>query len=195
LRLVPIAIVGPLTVAVFVAVARGVVSATPEPAAKLVRVEIDGRSTASRFPPGRSISFRYPSNWHVSTRRLDVVTDPRTLFAVSTYALAGGPVDDCDGTHARGRPIDGAFVLVKEVLDGASLKRSLPRLPAKQHHFRLPTSGAVGCLASPSVVYQFRVAQRAFYVWISIGPQSSVKTRAAVAALLDSMSIARYRTP
>ena len=116
-----------------------------------LRVVIDGRSIARRFPHGPSISFRYPANWHVTRHRLDNVLDPRTLFAVATYRLPRGPIDNCDGTHARGRPADGAFVLVKEVLDGASLRRSLPRLPVRPSHFRLPTHGAAGCLPAPSV--------------------------------------------
>jgi hypothetical protein len=104
-------------------------------------------------------------------------------------------VDDCDGTRARGRPADGAFVLVKEVLDGASLRRSLPRLGTRPKHFRLPTHGQAGCLEPPSVAYQFRVAKRAFYVWISVGRRASPQTRAALRRALDRMWIARYAKP
>jgi hypothetical protein len=175
------------------ALAGGVALSTPEPARSLVRVDIRGSAIASRFPTGRSVSFAYPSNWHLTRQRLDVVTDPRTLFAVSSYATPKGPLDACDGTHARGRPLDGAFLIVKEVLDGASLRRSLPRLRTKPRHFQLPTSGRAGCLPPASVQYQFRVAQRAFYLWISIGPVASAKTRTAVARLLDGMWIAPYR--
>jgi hypothetical protein len=174
--------------------AGGVALSTPEPARSLVRVDIRGTAIASRFPAGRSISFRYPSNWYLTRQRLDVVSDPRTLFAVSSYAILEGPIDACDGTHAPGRPVDGAFVLVKETLDGASLSRSLPRLRTKPRHFQLPKSGRAGCLPPASVQYQFRVAQRAFYVWISIGAKASGKTRAAVARLLDGMWIAPYQT-
>ena len=169
-------------------------ASTPQPSRHTLRVVIDGRSIARRFPHGPSISFRYPANWHVTRQRLDNVFDPRTLFAVATYRLRHRPVDDCDGTHARGRPADGAFVLVKEVLDGASLRRSLPRLPVRPSHFRLPTHGAAGCLPAPSVLYQFRVGKRAFYVWISVGSRASAQTRAALTRLLDRMRIARYAT-
>ena len=176
--------------------ARGTVRSTPEPARKLVNVEIPGSAIARRFPDSRSISFRYPSNWHVATRRLDDVIDPRTVFAAASYALPKGRSDDCDGTHARGRPADGVFVLVKETLDGASLRLSLPRLPARpRHFFKYPTSGVAGCLPATSATYQFRVAQRAFYVYISVGPKASTATRTAVAHLLDGMWIARYPTP
>jgi hypothetical protein len=169
-------------------------ASTPQPSRHTLRFVIDGRSIARRFPHGPSISFRYPANWHATRRRLDNVLDPHTLFAVATYRLPSRPVDDCDGTHARGRPDDGAFVLVKEVLDGASLRRSLPRLPGRPSHFRLPTHGAAGCLRAPSVQYQFRVAKRAFYVWLSVGSRASAHTRAALTRLLDRMRIARYAT-
>jgi hypothetical protein len=192
MRGVRAAIVG--TIAVLVAVGAAVASGskTPDPATAHAPFVIDGRSIAQRFPHGRSVAFRYPASWHVTTRRLDDVIDPRTLFAVSSYPLTLRSRDDCDGTHARGRPNDGIFVLVKEVLDQASLRRSIPRLPLKSSHFRLPTSGRAGCLAPPSVAYQFRVGKRAFYVWISVGARASTKTRAALSALLDGMRIARY---
>jgi hypothetical protein len=182
-----------------VAVVAAANASTPRPSHRSIRVVIDGRSIARRFPRGPSISFRSPANWHVTTRRLDDVLDPHTLFAVSTYKLPTGRRDDCDGTHAQGRPADGAFVLVKEVLDGASLKRSLPRLPTRPRHFRLPTRrtgrAGSGCLKPLSLLYEFRVARRAFYVWLSIGPKASPPTRAAMADLLDGMRIARYATP
>jgi hypothetical protein len=167
-------------------------ASTPTPSRHTVRVVIDGRSIARRFPHGPSVTFRYPANWHVTRRRLDNVLDPHTLFAVSTYKLRRKPLDDCDGTHARGRPTDGAFVLVKEILDGASLRRSLLRLPSRPERFRLPTRGQVGCLPSPSAAYQFRVGKRAFYVWLSVGPRASTQTRAALTRLLDQLWIARY---
>jgi hypothetical protein len=177
------------------AAASTVTSPTPEPAHRLVQFDIRGSSIAFRYQAGPSISFRYPANWYVTTRRLDDVIDPHTLFAVTSYAVPKGPVAECDGTHAGGRPVDGVFVLIKEVLDGASLRRSLPRLPTKPRHFQLPKSGRAGCLPPASIQYQFRVAQRAFYVWISIGPKASAKTRTAVARLLDGMWMAPYRRP
>jgi hypothetical protein len=170
-------------------------ASTPQPSRQTVRVVIDGRSIARRFPSGPSIALRYPANWHLTRRRLDNVLDPRTLFALSTYRPRRRPVDDCDGTRAHGRPADGAFVLVKEVLDGASLRRSLPRLSTRPNHFRLPTHGQAGCLSAPSVAYQFRVAKRAFYVWISVGRRASTQTRAALTRVLDRMWIARYAKP
>ena len=187
-------ILGPAIGALALVLVVTAAASTPQPSRHTLRVEIDGRSIARRFPHGPSISIRYPANWHVRRHRLDNVLDPHTLFAVATYRLRHRPVDDCDGTHARGRPADGAFVLVKEVLDGASLRRSLPRLPVRPSHFRLPTHGAAGCLPAPSVLYQFRVGKRAFYVWISVGSRASAQTRAALTRLLDRMRIARYAT-
>ena len=170
-------------------------ASTSAPSRHTARVVIDGRSIARRFPSGPSIAVRYPANWQLTTRRLDNVLDPHTLFAVGNYRLRRGPVDDCDGSRARGRPADGAFVLLKEVLDGASLRRSLPRLSTRPKRFRLPTEGQAGCLPAPSVAYQFRVARRAFYVWISVGRQASPQTRAALTRVLDRMWIARYARP
>jgi hypothetical protein len=194
-RKIAAAVTGVLAILVVAVAKSAPVSATSRPSARTLRFTLDGRSIAGRFPHGTSIAIRYPANWHVTTRRLDNVFDPHTLFAVSTYKVPAGPPDDCDGTRGRGRPGDGAFVLVKEVLDGASLRRSLPRLSTRPRHFRLPTtrtSGQAGCLRPPSVLYEFRVAKRAFYVWLSVGPRASRATRAAMADVLDGMKIARY---
>jgi hypothetical protein len=170
---------------------------TPYPAPRRwrgnVRVTIFGRSIALRYPPGPSITVTYPARWHLTRHRPDTVLDPKTLVALTSYRPAPGPPDDCPGSRARGRPANGAFVLVQEELDGASLKRSLPRLRPKPRHLSLPTHGAAGCLPPASRLYQLRVNARAFYVWVSLGPKTSPTTRAAVAALLDGMSIARHR--
>jgi hypothetical protein len=189
------AILGTVTGVLAIVLVATAVASTPPPSRHLIRVVIDGRSIARRFPHGPSIVFRYPANWHMTRRRLDNVFDPRTVFAVSTYKLPSRSPDNCDGTHALGRPSDGAFVLVKEVLDGASLRRSLPRLHGRPRHFRLPTHGQAGCLAPPSIAYQFRVAKRAFYVWISVGRRASPRMRVAMSRLLDGMRIARYAAP
>ena len=178
-----------------IALVASAAASTPAPSRHTARAVIDGRSIARRFPSGPSIAVRYPANWHLTTRRLDNVLDPHTLFAIGNYRLRRGPVDNCDGTRARGRPAGGAFVLVKEVLDGASLHRSLPRLSPRPKRFRLPTEGEAGCLPAPSVAYQFRVAKRAFYVWISVGRRASPQTRAALRRVLDRMWIARYAEP
>lgn len=156
------------------------------------RFVLDGRSIAKRFPAGPSVAVRYPATWRLTARRLDGVLDPRTLFAVSSYRLRPGTSDDCVGTDGRGRPGDGVFVLVTEVLDGASLATDLRRLPARPQRFRLPTSGRAGCLPPASVVYRFRVAKRVFVVWVSIGPKASGRARAAARAVLDGLWIARY---
>lgn len=37
-------------------------ASTPQPSRHTLRVVIDGRSIALRFPHGPSISFRYPAN-------------------------------------------------------------------------------------------------------------------------------------
>jgi hypothetical protein len=144
--------------------------------------------------PNDGLSLAYPSNWYVTTRHLDYVVDPHTLVAVTSYVIPRGPAGDCDGTRARGRPRDGVFILIKEVLDGASLKRSLPRLSERPRQFHLPSSGRAGCLPPNSAVFQFRVAhRRAFYVYVSIGPRATIHTRLAMQRLLDTMTIAPRR--
>lgn len=144
--------------------------------------------------PNDGLSLAYPSNWYVTTRHLDYVVDPHTLVAVASYVIPPGSTEDCAGTRARGRPPDGVFILIKEVLDGASLKRSLPRLPQRPRQFHLPSSGNAGCLPPNSALFQFRVAhRRAFYVFISIGPRATAHTRRAAQRLLDTMTIAPRR--
>ncbi|MDX6475923.1 MAG: hypothetical protein QOH95_1434 [Gaiellaceae bacterium] len=143
--------------------------------------------------PDDKVSLTYPFNWYATTRHLDNVLDPRTLVAVASYVIPGGPAEDCFGSRARGRPVDGVFVLVKEVLDGASLKRSLPRLPERPRRFQIPSSGRSGCLPPNSAVYQFRVGQRAFYVFVSVGPRTTAATRQALRRVLDTMTIASHR--
>lgn len=144
--------------------------------------------------PDDNVSLTYPFNWYVTTRLLDNVVDPRTLVAVASYVIPGGTAEDCFGTRARGRPADGVFVLIKEVRDRASLKRSLPRLPERPRHFQIPASGRAGCLPANSVVFQFQVAhRRAFYVFVSVGPRATPQTRRAVQRLLDTMTIGSRR--
>lgn len=143
--------------------------------------------------PDARISLRYPFNWYVTTRRLDYVVDPHTLVTVASYVIPRNPGSNCDGTTARGRPRDGAIVLIKELLDGASLRRSLPRLPPRPRHFHLPMRGRAGCLPAASAVFDFKTARRAFYVYVSIGPEAPSGIRHAVERLLDTMSIAPHR--
>lgn len=138
------------------------------------------------------VSLRYPSSWHIKTRRLDQVIDPHTLLVVSSYVVPQGPRDT---THvpgyARGLPANGVFILLSEVLDGASLKRSLPRLHSRPPHFTLPTQGSSGCRRCSSTTFQFRAESRAFYLYVTIGPKASARTRVAAQAILDSLAISR----
>jgi hypothetical protein len=143
--------------------------------------------------PYAKVTVTYPSNWYATTRRLDYVVDPHTLVAVASYVIPFQAGANCDGTQGRGRPADGAFVLLKEVLDRSSLRRSLPRLPPRPTRFKAPSGGRAGCLPPYSAVFQFRVAARAFYVFVSVGPRATKATRAAVARVLDNMKIAPTR--
>src|SRR5216683_2810260 len=91
--------------------------------------------------PDAKITVSYPFNWYVTTRRLDYVVDPHMLLAVASYVIPLRTGANCDGTQGRGRPADGAFILLKEVLDRASLRRSLPRLPPRPTRFEVPSGG------------------------------------------------------
>ena len=146
----------------------------------------------SRLFRRANVSVRYPSSWHLRTQRLDQVTDPHTLFVVSSYVVPKGPRDT---THvqgyARGLSSNGAFILVTEILDGASLRWSLPRLHPKPRHFVIPRQGSGGCLRCPSIIFQFRAESRAFYVFVTIGPKASTRAREAAQAVLDSLAVAR----
>jgi hypothetical protein len=155
-------------------------------------VDPSGRLNGLRLPDAK-ITVSYPFNWYVTTRRLDYVVDPHTLVAVASYVIPSRAGANCDGTDGRGRPADGAFILLKEVLDRTSLRRSLPRLPTRPIRFKVPSGSRAGCLPPYSAVYQFRVASRAFYAYVSVGPRSTKSTRAAVARVLDTMKIALTR--
>jgi hypothetical protein len=129
---------------VFVAAAS---ASTPRPSHRSVGVVIDGPSIARRFPSGPSISFRYPANWHVTTRRLDSVLDPHTLFAASTYRVPSGTVD-CDGTRASGPPDGWCFRLD----EGSSRRRIAAQEPAAPTHPSPPVPSActrAGWMSAP----------------------------------------------
>ena len=137
-----------------------------------------------------NVSFRYPAAWHVTTRRLDQVTDPRTLFAVASYVVPKGATDTYHVPgYARGLPVNGAFVLVAEVLDHSSLVIVLPRLQQRPRHFVLPTKNSGGCLRCASTTFQFRAGLRAFYAYATIGPKASPRTRKAAQAVLNSLIV------
>ena len=158
---------------------------------------VEAAANVASTPPSRlisraNVSVRYPSSWHLRTQRLDQVIDPHTLFVVSSYAVPQGPSDTTNVPgYARGLPLNGAFILVTEILDGASLERSLPRLHPKPRHFVLPEQGSGGCLRCSSITFQFRVRSRAFYVYVTLGPRASARTREASNAVLDSLAVAR----
>src|SRR4029079_8995425 len=60
------AILGAAAIVVLAVVVADASASTPRPAHRSIRVVIDGRTIARRFPRGPSLSFRYPANWHVT---------------------------------------------------------------------------------------------------------------------------------
>jgi hypothetical protein len=186
MRLLPLALVAAIFAAAF----------TGSPEARRVSdraptFSAGATSAASlSFYTRANVSFRYPADWHVTTRRLDQVIDPRTLFAVASYVVPKGPPDTGHVPgYARGLRASGVFILVTEVLDHASLARILPRLHQKPRHFVIPMANSGGCLRCPGTTFQFRARSRAFYIYATIGPEASARTRRAAQAVLDSLIV------
>ena len=116
--------------------------------------------------------------------------NPVYRFAVSTFpahrtSLDNGP---CLQGIARQRGPRGAIAFVQEAL-GAD--RKLSRFPPRPRHFRLPRPDENACVGRGSIEVPFREAGRAFYLWISVGPQASRATRSDLRRILASLRIDR----
>jgi hypothetical protein len=137
------------------------------------------------------ISFTYASDWFVTTKPLSNGADPDYRFAVASWPVHRTSRDQgpCLAGIARQRPPTGALVFVREYV-GASRKRALPRLQPKPRHLRLPAPrDRDGCLGSGTSTHSFRQAERAFILWISVGPKVSDETRTALRLVLSSLRI------
>jgi hypothetical protein len=137
------------------------------------------------------ISFIYASDWFVTTKPLSNGADPDYRFAVASWPVRRTSRDHgpCLAGIARQRPPSGALVFVREYI-GASRKRALPRLQAKPRHFRLPTQrDRDGFLGRGTTTHSFKQADRAFILWISVGPKVTDETRAALRIVLSSLRI------
>ena len=135
---------------------------------------------------GAGISFEYPSEWRITTRRLDNVVEPITLVTVTSYDMDGqGEPQTCPATNGAGRPPDGVFIHLKEDIDEGAARG----FPARPDQFTLPTEGQAGCLPPLSAEIPFRDHGRAFYLWVSIGSSADLATRVAAMRVLDSIEI------
>jgi hypothetical protein len=152
-------------------------------------------ANSRRFDRG-GISIVVPTGWHLTSKRLNGVFDPVTVFTVSTFRLR--PTTASRGICSRAlqrawRP-DGAYVQLAEERDGASRRRMLHRVPQRPRHFRLNAKGGGGlCTPPDSGELVFQEKHRAFYVFYGFGPSASHATRVAAVRMLEHMQIAQQR--
>jgi hypothetical protein len=143
------------------------------------------------------ITFVVPSGWSLTLGRINGVTDPVTVFTVSTFRLgAGGGTSSglCSVRLRRAWRADGGYLQLTEERDGASLRRMLRRVPLRPSRFVLDAKGAGGLCTPPnSGELFFREHGRAFYVFYGFGRKAAKRVRAQAVALLDGMRISRRR--
>jgi hypothetical protein len=139
------------------------------------------------------IAIRVPSGWSLTLRRINGVTDPVTVFTVSSFRLhvsgssSGGL---CSHPLQRSWRADGGYVQLAEERDGASLRRMLRRVPARPKHFVLDAKGAGGlCTPPDSGELFFRQHGRAFYVFYGFGREAPARIRTQAVQLLDRLRI------
>jgi hypothetical protein len=152
-------------------------------------------SAITRFERA-GISFQVPRGWSLTLGRINGVTDPVTVFTVSTFRLGPGGTSSglCSVRLQRAWRSDGGYLQLTEERDGASLKRMLRRVPRRPRHFVLDAKGSGGLCTPPnSGELTFREHGRAFYVFYGFGRKAPKLVRARAAALLDGLRISRRR--
>jgi hypothetical protein len=142
------------------------------------------------------ISFRVSNGWRLTTRRINGVIDPVTVFTVSTFRVPSGPPSSgvCSRALQQGWRQGGAYVQLAEERDGASRKTMLRRVPPRPRHFRLDAKGSGGlCTPPDSGQFSFHENGRALYVFYGFGIKASPAARGAAVSLLDTMRIASHK--
>jgi hypothetical protein len=142
------------------------------------------------------VTFGVPSGWSLTLGRINGVTDPVTVFTVSTFRLPAGPTSSglCSARLQRAWRADGGYLQLTEERDGASLRRMLRRSPPRPSHFVLSAKGAGGLFTPPSSgELFFRDHGRAFYVFYGFGSKAPRQVHAQAVRLLDGMQIAQRR--
>jgi hypothetical protein len=142
------------------------------------------------------ISFRVPNGWELTTRRINGVIDPVTVFTVSTFKVPPRPLSSgiCSRALQQGWRRSGAYVQLAEERDGASRKTMLRRVPQRPRHFKLDAKGSGGLCTPPgSGQLSFHQKGRAFYVFYGFGIRASPAARAAAVSLLGTMRIASLK--
>lgn len=161
---------------------------------------VAGLSTSVAAAPGsgsarfdrHGISFTYPSTWFVMTRPLSNGVNPAYRFTVSTVPVRrtrrdSGPC--LPGVAAQLRRTD-VLAYLREAL-GADRARSLPRMPPRPSHFRLPTpaDSSLCGFGRGGRWIPFQEAGRAFYLGLYVGPRAPVERARGLRRLLDGLRI------
>jgi hypothetical protein len=139
------------------------------------------------------IWFRVPNGWQLTTRRINGVVDPVTVFTVSTFKVPRRPLSSgiCSRALQQAWRESSAYVQLTEERDGASRMAMLRRVPERPRHFKLDAKGSGGlCTPPDSGQLSFHQRGRAFFVFYGFGIKASPATRAAAVSLLDTMRIA-----
>jgi hypothetical protein len=139
----------------------------------------------------KGIGFDYPASWYVTTRPLSNGVQPIYRFALANFRVHRTPRDlgPCLEGIARQRRPDRVLAFMREAT-GTDAK--LDRFPRRPRSFPLPRrDDQVACLGPGTSGLLFRDSGRAFYLWISVGPNASAADKRALRQSLDGMTIAR----
>jgi len=136
------------------------------------------------------ISFKYPSNWFVTTERLSNGWDPDYRFAASTVPVkrTRDDIGPCLRGIDRQLPRNAALVFLREArsIDRRAMRRlgPLPRL-------RLSPDAVMPCMHRPSLGawVHFREAGRAFVLGVHVGPRAPEATVRELRRLVASLDI------
>lgn len=148
--------------------------------------------------PATGVSGRYPAGWH-RARALTNVDEPREVLALATYPLrTGAEGGECAPATARDdMPPDGTFIWLLEYRHDALVERASPR-PA---HFAIgrrnlvPATEDLDCFPRPGYRADFRVAGRAFELFVAFGQEPTTAQLDAVNGILDSLAFEPQPVP
>ena len=148
-------------------------------------------SSTSRFDR-HGISFTYPSMWFVTTRPLSNGVNPAYRFTVSTTPVRRTPRDSgpCLPGVAGQLPKNAVLAYLREAL-GADRARSLPRMPPRPRHLRLPTRADTSLcgFGRGGRWIPFKDAGRAFYLGVYVGRAAPMERVRRLRELLDWLRI------
>lgn len=138
------------------------------------------------------LSVRVPVGWHVLGGWLSDVVDPVPALAVASFqARLSRHTCECGLPNVLRFPRDGAFVFVWEYPHPS--RRMLAHTPPRPAHFDVAGQGEVRhtCFG-PSDGFVLESADRILQVDVYLGPAVSRALRGRLAAVLDSLGVARH---